>query len=168
MRNGDPDLLRQVGETSGESECFVVAPIRHDGIVLGLLAVSRSTPDTPFDAGDADLVQVLADRAGAAVAESRALETAARGRVERDAVVDELRQLSDDQRELLDQFASLETRERSLLAEVIHDEPIQLIVAAILRIDLLSARSIGAGRGHASNSTGSPPCSRRRSIGCGG
>jgi signal transduction histidine kinase len=113
--------------------------------VLGLLAVSRSTPDTPFEAGDADLVQVLADRAGAAVAESRALETAARGRLERDAVVDELRQLSDDQRELLDQFASLETRERSLLAEVIHDEPIQLIVAAILRIDLLSARSIDAG-----------------------
>ena len=64
---------------------------------------------------------------------------------ERDAVVDELRQLSEDQRELLDQFARLETRERSLLAEVIHDEPIQLIVAAILRIDLLSARSTGAG-----------------------
>jgi len=86
-------------------------------------------------------VQVLADRAGAAVAESRALETAARGRAERDAVVDELRRLSDDQRQLLDQFASLETRERSLLAEVIHDEPIQLIVASILRIDLLSTRS---------------------------
>jgi len=141
IRNRDPDLLRQVGETSGESECFVVAPIRHDGKVLGLLAVSRSTPDTPFEPGDADLVQVLADRAGAAVAESRAVETAARGRVERDAVVAELRQLSDDQRELLDQFTSLETRERSLIAEVIHDEPIQLIVAAILRIDLLSARS---------------------------
>jgi signal transduction histidine kinase len=130
---------------SGESECFVVAPIRHDGKILGLLAVSRGTPDAPFETGDADLVQVLADRAGAAVAESRALQTAAQGRIERDAVVDELRRLSDDQRELLDQFASLETRERSLLAEVIHDEPIQLIVAAILRIDLLSARSIGTG-----------------------
>jgi signal transduction histidine kinase len=141
LRNRNPDLLRQVGEMSGESECFVVAPIRHDGKVLGLLAVSRSTPDTPFEPGDADLVQVLADRAGAAVAESRALETAARGRAERDAVVDELRRLSDDQRQLLDQFASLETRERSLLAEVIHDEPIQLIVASILRIDLLSTRS---------------------------
>jgi signal transduction histidine kinase/PAS domain-containing protein len=145
LRNRNPDLLRQVGELSGESACFIVAPIRHDGRVLGLLAVSRSTPDTPFEPGDADLVQVLADRAGAAVAESRALETAALGRAERDAVVDELRRLSDDQRELLDQFASLETRERSLLAEVIHDEPIQLVVASILRIDLLSARSIRDG-----------------------
>jgi signal transduction histidine kinase len=138
--DNNPDPLRQVGETSGES--FVVAPIRHDGKVVGLLAVSRSTPDRQFEPGDADLVQVLADRAGAAVAENRALETAVRGRAERDAVVHELRQLSDDQRELLDQFASLETRERTLLAEVIHDEPIQLIVAAILRIDLLSTRAI--------------------------
>ena len=34
----------------------------------------------------------------------------------------------------------METRERSLLAEAIHDEPIQRIVAGILRLDHLSAR----------------------------
>ena len=30
-----------------------------------------------------------------------------------------------------------------MLAEVIHDEPIQLIVAALLRVDLLHAHSVG-------------------------
>jgi len=52
-------------------------------------------------------------------------------------------QLSDELRGLLGQLARIETRERAVLAEVIHDEPIQLIVAAILRIDLLHSRSTG-------------------------
>jgi signal transduction histidine kinase len=46
-------------------------------------------------------------------------------------------------RGLLGQLAGIETRERSVLAEVIHDEPIQLIVAALLRVDLLHADSVG-------------------------
>jgi len=52
-------------------------------------------------------------------------------------------QLSDELRGLLGQLAGIETRERSVLAEVIHDEPIQLIVAALLRVDLLHAHSAG-------------------------
>ncbi len=52
-------------------------------------------------------------------------------------------QLSDELRGLLGQLAGIETRERSVLAEVIHDEPIQLIVAALLRVDLLHAQSAG-------------------------
>jgi signal transduction histidine kinase len=51
--------------------------------------------------------------------------------------------IPDELRGLLDQLAGIETRERTVLAEVIHDEPIQLIVAAILRIDLLHASSTG-------------------------
>jgi signal transduction histidine kinase len=50
---------------------------------------------------------------------------------------------TDDLRWLLGQLAGIETRERTVLAEVIHDEPIQLIVAAILRIDLMHSRSTG-------------------------
>jgi len=52
-------------------------------------------------------------------------------------------EISDELRGLLGQLAGIETRERSVLAEVIHDEPIQLIVAAILRIDLMHAHSSG-------------------------
>jgi len=50
---------------------------------------------------------------------------------------------TDELRWLLGQLAGIETRERTVLAEVIHDEPIQLIVAAILRIDLMHSRSTG-------------------------
>jgi signal transduction histidine kinase len=50
---------------------------------------------------------------------------------------------TDELRGLLGQLAGIETRERSVLAEVIHDEPIQLIVAAILRIDLMHSHSTG-------------------------
>lgn len=53
-------------------------------------------------------------------------------------------ELSDAMRGLLDELSGSETRERSLLAEVIHDEPIQLIVAAILRIDLLHSHANSA------------------------
>ncbi len=52
-------------------------------------------------------------------------------------------ELSNELLGLLGQLAGIETRDRSVLAGVIHDEPIQLIVAAILRIDLLHAHSTG-------------------------
>jgi signal transduction histidine kinase len=42
---------------------------------------------------------------------------------------------------LLEELASMETRERSLLAEIIHDEPTQLIVVAAMRIDRLGRDS---------------------------
>ncbi len=51
-----------------------------------------------------------------------------------------LTELKDRQRKLLASLADIETRERSVLAEVIHDEPVQLIVAAILRVDSLAGR----------------------------
>jgi signal transduction histidine kinase len=44
-------------------------------------------------------------------------------------------------RGLLEELASMEIRERSLLAEIIHDEPMQLIVAAAMRIDRLALGS---------------------------
>lgn len=44
-----------------------------------------------------------------------------------------------DPHALLDRLAETETRERTLIAEAIHDDPLQLIVAAITHIDLLSA-----------------------------
>jgi signal transduction histidine kinase len=116
------------------AEQFIAAPLRHHGEVLGLFVVYRTDNDEPYVAADEDLVQVLADGVGAAIAEARARDVMERDRDRR------LRELVDRQRELLDQLAEMETRERSLLAEVIHDEPIQLIVAAILRVDNLSTR----------------------------
>ena len=45
-----------------------------------------------------------------------------------------------EQQELLDELASTEARERVMLAEAVHDDPLQLVVAALLRIDDLQLR----------------------------
>jgi PAS domain S-box-containing protein len=45
-----------------------------------------------------------------------------------------------EQQELLDELASTEARERIILAEAVHDDPLQLVVAALLRIDDLQLR----------------------------
>ena len=126
----------------GEARHFIVAPVRHEGAVLGLLSIFR-TPDTPYQPGDEQPVQLLADRVGSALAESRLREVRDQERVERRAVADRLLELTYEQRELLEQLASTETRERALLADAVHDDPMQMIVAAILRIDYLRLQVAG-------------------------
>lgn len=49
------------------AEDFMIAPVRHNGTVLGMFAVIRTNPDEPYRAGDDDVLQVLADGAGAVV-----------------------------------------------------------------------------------------------------
>ena len=121
-------------QEAAEARHYIVAPVRHNGAVLGLLSIFR-TPDSPLDPGDEHPVQLLADRVGSALAERRARDVRHQEQVERRAVADRLLELTYEQRELLEQLASTETRERTLLAEAVHDDPMQLIVAAILRID---------------------------------
>ncbi|MET0966942.1 MAG: PAS domain-containing protein, partial [Nakamurella sp.] len=124
-----------------EASHMMVAPVRHNGIVFGKLAVFRTGSGRSYQAGDDDVLQVLADGAGAAIAENRTWKTSDRDRDAR------LAELSKQHLELLEKLAGMEARERSLLAEAIHDEPIQRIVAGILRLDHLSARLEPAVRG---------------------
>jgi signal transduction histidine kinase/PAS domain-containing protein len=127
MRNHD----RFNDQTGWRIEHSITAPIRHNGLVLGQFSVIRTGRGAPFETGDEHLVQVLADRAGSVVAEHRVEQLVERQAEER------LAQLTERQRELLAELAGMETRERSQIAESIHDEPIQLIVAAAMRIDSL-------------------------------
>lgn len=113
-----PYYHRLFTERIVEAADFMIAPVRHNGAVLGMLSVIRSDPDAPYRPGDDDVLQVLADAAGAAVAETR---------------------LSRQHHGLLEELAGMETRERYLLAESIHDEPIQHLAAGIMRLDYLSA-----------------------------
>ncbi|TKV61334.1 GAF domain-containing protein [Nakamurella flava] len=116
----------------------LTAPIRLSGRVAGALAVFR--PDTAgcFDPADQGLLQVLADGAGAAVAQARARRLL-HARAERlHRLVDEREDLREQRDELLEQLEDVEDRERSLVAEVVHDDPLQLIVAATLRLDLVA------------------------------
>ena len=120
-----PESLRLVhGQIEWNAEHFVVAPVRHDGQVLGVFGVFRTDIEAPYAPGDDDLVQVLADSIGSAIAESRAGAATEK-----------------EQCELLEHLATTESRERSMLAEALHDDPLQLVVAAILRIDNLRLRT---------------------------
>lgn len=140
---GDPGPRRQhTGpgvrpDTPPELRHVVVAPVRHIGRVVGYLMVFRADRDRPYEPGDDDLVQVLADRIGDAVVESRVQQVLEQQRSERRAIVEQLAEMTAEQHELLEQLADVAERERSVLAEAIHDDPLQLIVAAILRMDLL-------------------------------
>jgi GAF domain-containing protein len=58
----------------------MVAPVRHNGMVLGKLAVFRTKSDAPYQAGDDDVLQVLADGAGAAIAQNRTWQQGERDR----------------------------------------------------------------------------------------
>jgi signal transduction histidine kinase len=66
--------------------------------------------------------------------------------IDLDDVDERMLALTQRQHQLLDKLASMEVRERSLLAEGIHDEPVQRIVASMLRLDTLAAGLNPAGR----------------------
>lgn len=105
--------------TAADAAHFMIAPIRHRGCILGSFAIYRTANNRPYQTGDDDVLEVLADKAGAVLDESR------RAR---------------QQHGLLEQLAGMETRERHLLAESIHDEPIQHLVAGIMRLEMISDR----------------------------
>jgi len=133
-----PNHGRFVAQTGWRFEHSITAPMRHNGLVLGLFSVLRTDAADQFALGDEHLVQVLADRAGSAIAEHRV-----RADLELEAA-ERLQELTEQQRELLEELAGMEIRERSHMAESIHDEPIQLIVAAAMRIDTMRMGSSGS------------------------
>jgi signal transduction histidine kinase/PAS domain-containing protein len=140
---GNTDWRTELEQLTGRKvwtgvEHFVLAPVRHEGRVLGFLNVFRSDPDVPYEPGDDDLVQILADRVGAAIAESRTRQEIAQQRAAGLAIGERLTELTRDQQDLLDYLTEVEQRERTLLAEAIHDEPMQLIIATIMQMDILS------------------------------
>jgi signal transduction histidine kinase len=130
------DFQRRLGHPVGQFvQHFISAAVRHDGAVLGYLRVYRAARDRPYQVGDDDLVQVLADRIGYVIAGSRVRQLLEHQRTEHRAVADRLQELTMEQRELLEQLAEVEERERSLLAEAIHDGPMQLVVAVMMRLE---------------------------------
>ncbi|WP_420121826.1 PAS domain S-box protein [Nakamurella sp.] len=120
---------------------ILTAPVRHAGAVLGVLSVVRGPGAPLFVPEDADLLHLLAARVGAAVSDERARSRAERHRLEHTLIADRLVQLDAEQRALIDQLAEVEERERVLLAEAIHDDPMQLIIAVAMRLETLGLRS---------------------------
>lgn len=138
------EYKRQTGHPAHPSVAhFISAPVRHDGEVHGFVRAFRLDPHQPFEAGDDDLLQVLADRVGAALGESRVRDLLARPAGGGQTIAERVRRLTADQRELLAQLSRVEERERLMLAEAIHDGPMQLVVAATMRLDAMTVRLDG-------------------------
>lgn len=55
-------------------------------------------------------------------------------------IVQDITESRESERALHDASDEIETRERTLLAEAVHDDPLQLVIAAILRIDGLQGQ----------------------------
>lgn len=121
---------------------FISAPIRHDGSVLGFVQAFRIGP-RPFVFGDDDVLQVMSDRIGWVAAAERTRDLLKQQYDQTRILQDRLGHLMAEHRELLEQLSTVEERERLLLAEAIHDEPLQLVVAATMRLDAL-AGDLGA------------------------
>lgn len=116
----------------------ISVPIRADRLVVGFLRCIRTTT-TPvtveFHPTDDDLAQIVADRLGAALTEKRLRTRLARAELDGRAAVDRLTQLRLQYASLIEQLSTVEERERVMLAEAIHDEPMQLIVAVMMLMD---------------------------------
>lgn len=112
---------------------YVLAPALHRGEARGSIALIRPGDGPPFDDADLDLVRLIADRVGALLEAERADAWGRR-------LAAELEQVNADQRELVLQLDSTESRERRRLADAVHDEPLQLSVAAMLRLDSYRAQ----------------------------
>lgn len=132
------DLAAVLGDEQGRRRADqLVAPLRSQGAVLGVFSSYRDAGSADFDASDEDFVQVLADQLGAMIDGRRARERVAREEAARRIVDDRLRDLAADQRDLALQLDRAESRERALLADAVHDEPLQAIIAALLRLDIV-------------------------------
>jgi signal transduction histidine kinase len=110
--------------------------LRLDAVVLGDLHLDRPDPDNSFQDGDDRLTQVVDDRIGSAIDESHVRELLEQ-RTERRAAALRMQELTLERRGLLDELSGVEERERTLLAEAIHDGPMQLLVAVAMQLQHL-------------------------------
>jgi signal transduction histidine kinase len=109
-------------EASQRTAALVAAPLEWEGRAIGVLSLASLDGRTP-DADDLALVAALARPIAAAVGNAR--------------LYGALRQLEEQRRELLARLVRAEEEERRRIAADIHDDPIQVITALGMRLDLL-------------------------------
>lgn len=116
----------------------VSAPIRADRLIVGYLRCLRTTttPATgPFQPTDEDIAQIVADRIGSALTEKRLRTRLERAELDGRAADERFARLRLEYASVIEQLSTVEERERVMLAEAIHDEPMQLIVAVMMLMD---------------------------------
>jgi len=119
---------------------YLVAPIRRGDQVLGSMSLGRPGSEPAYSSEDADMAQILADSLGLQIHTARTSAEREEESALRRTLDDQLQLVMADQRDLVLQLDRTESRERMQLAEAVHDQPLQLVVAAMLRLDNLRDR----------------------------
>lgn len=132
--------LRGVAERA-RIEAIVLAPLtdRDHGPEGFLTAEYNENPGT-FDSASSSLVLGLAHLAELAVATERENERRVASDRELARTLADLKQANQRRRELLAELAVAERAERLRVGAAIHDDPLQTLTAAVIRLDLLEHR----------------------------
>lgn len=119
---------------------WLAAPlVGRDGSNLGLVQASHKRRGEFTAQDEAVLVQVA--QMAAAVIEDRLLRSQLEDRVrELDASLATLRRMHDDRRRLIGQLVAAQEEERARLAKDLHDDPLHVMTAVSMRLEILRQR----------------------------
>jgi signal transduction histidine kinase len=116
---------------------WLAAPlVGRDGANLGVIQLSDKEGGAFTAHDEAMLVQVA--QMAAAVIEDRLLREQLEDRVrELDASLGALRRVHEDRRRLIAQLVAAQEEERARLAQELHDDPVQIMTAVSMRLEIL-------------------------------
>jgi PAS domain S-box-containing protein len=130
-----PAAQRMVAQ--GMRSCLI-AMLVSDGEPIGMLAITASEVGG-IDPSSREVVREVADQLAVALQHARLKEDLARHTRELEGAVSQLRRVDNERRLLLSRLVTAQEEERKRIASDIHDDSIQKVAAASLRLDMLRA-----------------------------
>ncbi|MFA5890016.1 MAG: GAF domain-containing protein [Actinomycetota bacterium] len=121
---------------SKEVRSYMVIPLRCSDEVIGALTLA-ATQSHAFSPDDIAVAQEVADHLAAAMARTRIRDDAAVKSEELARTVQTLRSADDERKELLTRLVRAQEEERRRIASDVHDDPLQVMTAANLRLQML-------------------------------
>jgi signal transduction histidine kinase len=124
------ERLRSAGVRS-----FAAVPLRSSG-ALGWVMLMSDQPDA-VSAGDLEMASEVAAQLAIAVVQARLREAERTRRAELEGTVADLRRMDEQRQRLLSRLVTAQEEERKRVASDIHDDSIQAMTAASIRIETL-------------------------------
>jgi signal transduction histidine kinase len=137
-RSGDPSPLVEEMKTKGVATAVTI-PLRRGARVIGRLAISSKVG--AFPPGDVTTALQIADQLAIALSSARMREDLAGLATELEARIEDLRRTDTQRRQLLGRLVRAQEEERRRIAEDIHDDSVQAMVAAALRLGTVRLRT---------------------------
>lgn len=147
LREGEPIVVNDVDRLPHASAyaravrdkgvgAYMVVPLRGTNDIVGVLTVTAEHAHA-FSPDDVALVQEIADQVAGAIVQARIRDEAAVKSEELARTVQILRSADDGRKELLTRLVGAQEEERRRIASDVHDDPLQVMTAANLRLQML-------------------------------